>query len=97
MGTITIEEYNYVGGRDENDAPIPNLVAMTRTQDASTSTSPESLVLQPKTSAIRVVADADHRISITDATAATNYATVGTTAIDYGVNGGDTLYYRADA
>ena len=97
MGTITIEEYDYVGGEGENDAPVPKLKGIKRTQDVSTSTTAENITLQPQTSVIRVVADADHRIAITDTTAATDYATVGTTARDYGVDGGDTLYYRSDA
>lgn len=94
MGTITIEEYAYIGGEGEKTAPVPKLNAMTRTQDATTSATPESLRLQESTSVIRVVCDADHRISITDTTSATNYATVGTTFVDFGVNGGDTIYYR---
>lgn len=98
MGTITIEEYDYVGGEGETNAPVPKLKGMKRTPDASTTTTAESITLQPQTSVIRVVADADHRISIDNNVADSgDYATVGTTALDFGVDGGDTLYYRSDA
>lgn len=94
MGTITIEEYEYVGGEGETDAPVPKLKGMKRTQDASTTASVESHTLQKQTSVVRIVCDADHRVSITDTDCSDDYATVGTTVRDYGVDGGDTIYYR---
>ena len=97
MGTITIEEFQYVGGKGQMDQPVPYLKGMKRTSDASTSSSVENVVLQDDTSFVRVVGDADHRIAITDSAVSTDYATVGTTALEYGVDGGDTLYYRTDA
>ena len=98
MGTIVIEEYLYVGGEGETDAPIPYLKGMKRTVDATTTTAAESITLQANTSAIRVSADVDHRISIDNNVADSgDYATVGLTERDYGVDGGETLYYRSDA
>jgi hypothetical protein len=97
MGTITIEEYDYVGGEGEVDAPVPKLKGMKRTQDTGTSATAGSVTLDKNTSVIRVVGDVDHRVSIEDNVAdAGNYATVGTTAVDFGVDGGDTLYYRTN-
>lgn len=99
MGTLTIEQYPYKGGLGERDAQVPTLKGMTRTVDTSTSTTAESITLEKSTSIIRVVAaSADHRISIGNNVADNgNYATVGTTQLDFGVDGGDTLYYRLDA
>lgn len=98
MGTLTIEEYEYVGGDKEKDAPVPFLESLTRTSDATTTTTAENITLQDNTSVISVVGDADHRISIDNNVADSgNYATVGTTRRDFGVKGGDTLYYRSDA
>jgi hypothetical protein len=97
MGTITIEEYSHSGGAGDKEASVPYLGGMTRTQDASTSTTSESITLQDSTKVIRVVGAEDHRISMVEDTTGDNYATVGTTSLDFGVKGGTTLYYRLDA
>jgi len=97
MGTITIEEYSHAGAAGDKEAQVPYLAGMKRTQDATTSTTAESITLQDSTKIIRVVGAEDHRISLAEDTTGTNYATVGTNNIDYGVKGGETLYYRLDA
>jgi hypothetical protein len=97
MGTITIEEYSHSGGAGDKEAPVAYLAGVTRTQDATTSTTAESITLQDSTKIIRVVGAEDHRLSLVEDTTGTNYATVGTTAREFGVKPGATLYYRLDA
>jgi len=98
MGSITIEQYPYIGGKGQPDAQVLTLKGMKRTLDATTSTTAESITLESWAAVIRVVCDVDHRISI-DNNVADNgdYATVGTEARDYGVTGGDDFYYRSNA
>jgi hypothetical protein len=99
MGRIIIEEYSGIGSNANRDAPIHDLSTQkATTDDATTSTSPESVVLGIYTKSVSIHAVEDHRVSIVDSTGATTYAFIpaGSTR-DYGVEPGSTLYYRLDA
>ena len=101
MGTITIVELTAVGGPGAVDgSPVANLsTVLTTTVDSSTSTSPESITLDPATRYVRVSAVEDHRVSVNDSLVTTIYDTVSAGGKeDFAINKDDrTLYYRADA
>lgn len=101
MGTLTIEQYSAAGSDKQHETPIANLYAqLSITIDSTTSTSAESITLNEDTSYIVVTGAEKHRVSIQDSTAATNYAEIAAGDAgrrDFGVKGGETLYYRLDA
>lgn len=101
MGTIRIEEYTTVGGAGAVDgAPVANLSAyLATTVDATTSTTAESVTLNPDTRFVTVSAVEDHRVTVksTDGSAQYGFIPAGQTR-DYAINKNDrTLYYKADA
>jgi hypothetical protein len=100
MGTIKIEQYGSVGSAANRDAPVVDLnTCLATTEDTSTSTTVESVVLGLGTRVVTVVAlEGAHRISVLSSDCSNKYATVADGATkDVGVNPGQTLYYRADA
>ena len=98
MGTITFYEIKDIGAQGDGQAPIPKMARVKRTRDASTSTTAEYIDLDSDTTALRVVCDVTHRASVDNNVAdAGNYWEVGTTEQDFGVNGGERIYYRLDA
>lgn len=101
MGTITIIEYSSVGGSGAFDgSPVENIsCALKTTVDATTSTSPESITLQPDTRYVVVKAVELHRVSVKDSTVADQYATIEEAGrSDFSVNKSDrTFYYKLDA
>ena len=99
MGTIAIEEYQASGHKGNRTAPIMDLsTLLARTDDATTSTSAESVTLNDGTRFVSVYAVEKHRISLGTDTTGTNYAVIlaGETK-KFAVKEGQTLYYRADA
>ena len=101
MGTIRITEYTTVGGQGAvGDAPAVNLsTSLVTTVDATTSTTAESLTLNPDTRFITVHGVEDHRISLKNATVTDQYEFIGAAVKEgFPVNKEDrTLYYRLDA
>ena len=101
MATITIYGFGNTGGPHAREVSIADLSKQTfRTQDATTSTSVESIVLDGSTKAVSIIANAAHRVSLVDPTCATTYFDVPASTdrtYDFGVQGGQTLYYRLDA
>ena len=99
MGTITIEQYSRAGSGANTDQPIANLTTLkATTKDATTSTTAESIALDSKTKVIRVLGVEAHRVVLGTDTTADTYATVPAGQFqDYGVNGGEVLYYELDA
>jgi hypothetical protein len=102
MGTIRIEEYASIGGQGAVDgSPVANLSGLIRTTvDATTSGTAETLTLHQDTRFIVVTAAEIHRISVKDATAATQYAVipVDPAQMAFAINKSDrTLAYRTDA
>jgi len=100
MGTIVFEQYTRAGSAAQTEAPIPKLdKSLIRTEDATTSTTAESITLNADTKIIRVYGVEKHRIALTSADTAANFATIyaAATPTEYGVNGGETIYYRLDA
>lgn len=99
MGTIVITEYGDSGHEGKREAPIANLnTALKTTSDASTSTTAESIVLQSGTRYVSVYGVELHRISTKSSSAADQYELVPAgMSVQVSVNGGDTLYYKADA
>jgi len=96
--TIVFEQMARAGSGAQYDAPIAKLDgSIIRTADATTSTTPETLTLSANTKVLVVNAVEDHRLSVESDTT-TNYYTVkaGVTR-DFGVDGGETVTYRADA
>ena len=102
MGTIVIEEYGAAGGSRQHDTPIANLYTLlARTEDATTTTSEESLTLQKDTSYVVLYGVEDHRVAnkaASDTDDSGLYSTIraGVTR-DLGVKGGSVFYYRTDA
>ena len=97
MGTLTIIEYNTAGSEARRDIDIADLQAVTSTTvDTSTSTTAASLVLSENTRLVRIVGDADHRVSVLSSDCTEKYDIVGTAKDDFGVRPGSTLYYRTD-
>ena len=98
MGTITFEQMVRAGSGAQPEAPLPKLdSSIIKTVDATTSTTPETLVLSENTKIVSVYAVEAHRISVA-ADTTTNYYTVNALERrDFGVDGGETITYRADA
>jgi hypothetical protein len=101
MGTITIVELNSVGGQGAVDgSPVINLSAVIKTTvDSTTSTTAESITLDPDTRYVIITADSLHRLSVKTSDVTSRYITVSDAgAVDLAVNKSDrTLYYRTDA
>lgn len=99
MGTLRIEQYAKAGTGRNGDQPVPHLSSLLKTDtDSSTSSTAESLTLESGTNLISVVATETHRVSATDSTAATIFATINEgTVRDFAIDSDDTLYYRTDA
>jgi len=99
MGTITIEEYGTAGAGKDHSTQIPNLKTLLKTTvDSSTSTSAESITLQDGTGIVTITAVEDHRLSYGSDLTTSAYALCGAgVSRDFGVEGGATIYYRADA
>jgi hypothetical protein len=99
MGTIRIEQYNSVGSAANRDAPVPDLHSvLATTVDATTSTSAETITLNPNTRVVSVYATEAHRVVCNSDTTGTVYAFVAAgERRDFGVQQGDALWYRADA
>lgn len=99
MGTIVIEEYGAAGTPKQSDTQMVNLkTLLVTTVDSTTSTTAESITLQEGTSLIAVSSVEDHRVALASDTTATKYAkTLAGNLRWFGVEGGSTLYYRADA
>lgn len=103
MGTIVIVEFGNTGTLHKREVTIPDLSKQTKfTSDATTSTSVESITLNSDTRAVKIYANELHRVSMVDSTVSTTYDYVPAdstraTSADFGVKGGDTLYYRLDA
>jgi len=103
MGTITVYEFGQTGVPNARGLGVADLSSQTaRTQDATTSTTAESIALNGGTSAIIITAAEAHRVSIVDSTCATTYILLrdngaGAYVGDFGTKGGKTLYYRLDA
>lgn len=102
MGTITFYQLSRSGTPAQNDQSVAKFdKSLIRTQDASTSTSAESITLAKTTTLLGVNAVELHRISLESDM--TNYIPVkaSSTAQDeiewYGVEPGSVVYYRADA
>jgi len=103
MGTIVIYEFGNTGTNNSRSVSIADLSAQkARTQDATTSTTVESITLNQDTRTCIIKAEEDHRVSLVDSDCTTTYMDVvgdatGATTLDVGVKGGATLYYRLDA
>ena len=98
MGTLTIVEYNTLGTEARRDANIADLQSVIKTTvDTSTSTSAESITLNDQTRLVRVIGDADHRISVLSSDCTDQYDIVGVVKDDFGVRPGSTFYYRLDS
>ncbi len=98
MGTIVIEQYIRSGSGAQPESPIAKLdQSIKRTGDATTSSTPETVVLHDDTKIVSIYAVEAHRISIGGDTT-TNYATINAAERrEFGVDGGETLSYRTDA
>lgn len=101
MGTIVIEEYQRTGTDQNGDIPVYNLAKLTRrTADATTSTTPESLVLQPATAIVRIYTEEIHRIATSAANTGdsqTYFTTQAAKWHDLAVDAGSTLHYRLNS
>lgn len=95
MATITVIEYGSTGSNANRDTTIADLhTALKTTVDATTSTTPESIVLNKGTNFVAVIASADHRISTESSNCSDKYDVIGTARTLLGVEKGATLYYR---
>ena len=99
MGTIIIEQYGSVGSDANRDAPIADLKTLyVTTVDATTSSSAESVVLGASTRFVTVYGVEAHRLCVGSDTTSTIYAYIPAGQLrDFGVKGGETLYYELDA
>lgn len=99
MGTIIVEEYDKAGLQDNTLIPIFNLNALSkRTEDSTTSSTPESLALGGNTRLLRIYTDEIHRVATSSA--ATSSGPYFTTEIGWNflaVDRSTTIYYRTDA
>lgn len=98
MGTITFYELQRSGSPAQNNSQVAKLDdSLKRTQDATTSSSIESITLQDTTTILGVLSVEEHRIG-TDSSL-TNYIDTDISGqINwYGVTPGDVIYYRTDA
>lgn len=101
MGTISIEQWINIGGSNTpNSAPIFRTL-VGKTDDATTSTTAESITTNGAAGYISVYAEQAHRVSIGgNATGnGEKYVTVvAGERRDIGLHkGGDVVYYRTDA
>lgn len=103
MGTIKIVEFGNTGASHTRDVSVADLSKQTGfTSDATTSTTVESITLAKNTRIVKVYADELHRVSLVDSacTTAFDFVPGDSTRVsrgDFGVQGGETLYYRLDA
>ena len=100
MGTIVIEEHDKAGLDDNSYTPVYNLNKLIkRTEDATTSTTAESLQLDGATSLLRIYTAEIHRVALTSADTGDSGAYFETIVgwNDLAVTDGDTIYYRTDA
>ena len=101
MGTIVIEEWVDIGLPDAQSLAAPlykNQVAVTN--DATTSSSDETVVLDSRTRYISVYGVEAHRVSVTSATTGTKYAYIGAGErrdISVPASPGATISYRTNA
>lgn len=99
MGTIVIEEYARAGGAAQQDKPVYRLdTLLARTVDSTTSTTAESITLNQNTNFVRVYTEEIHRLSPGADNTASIYATTEAQKwTDFGVQGGEPIFYRTDA
>jgi len=98
MGRIVIEEYGDTGSSANDSVPIAKLNTLVKTtDDATTSTSSESVVLSDYTKVVKVFAAQDHRIAVEDNLGTVYSFIAAGVREDYGVTPGSTIYYRSDA
>jgi hypothetical protein len=99
MGTIVIEEYSRPGTDAKPDTQVINLEQLVaRTEDATTSSTAESITLNASTNLIRVYTEEIHRLCVKSDTTGTIYLTTEAAKwIVLGAPAGETLYYELDA
>ena len=101
MGTIVIEQYEKTGLTDNSTTQVYNLSTLRgRDEDSTTSTTAESVTIQESAHLVRIYTDEIHRIALSSADTADDQVYSTTIAggwVDYGVEPGDTLYYRTDS
>lgn len=99
MGTIVVTEYAASGSESNSKLGVANLYSqVARQSDASTSTTATSFTLNENTGYVAIEGVEDHRISQKDSACTTTYedAKAGK-RIEFGVKGGQALYYRSEA
>lgn len=99
MGTIVIEEYARSGTTANPDVQVINLEnLLARTEDATTSSTAESITLNEGTTLIRVYTEEIHRLCVKSDTTASLYITTEAAKWhDIAVPSGEALYYELDA
>lgn len=100
MGTLVIEQWVDIGLPDSQGQPIYREQVGVTTNDATTSTSDETVVVSKQARFITVFGIEAHRVSVKSATTSTLYAFIGAgerrdIALPKAL--GVTISYRADA
>jgi len=101
MGTITFEFFAGFGAPSEPALSVARLDSLiSREQDATTSTTAESVSVPSGAKQVTIRAVELHRVSTGDSAAATTYAEIPAgESRDFGIDGAETdfIYYRLDS